>query len=127
LLMSMGPDDDYYFKVIGAMPVRVPMGQWFLLSDDGDTITDAQGDARALTFSGIELPWALLERAIVYPPGYYVGLSSAATSKLPQEYAFQDKTPGFILGTLFRAAQERGVLPGITWDFNGTRDSAGLE
>lgn len=56
-----------------------------------------------------------LERAIVYPPGW--------PTPTGPEWVFSGATPGKVMGDLLAAAQARGTLPLLTWNFTDERDS----
>lgn len=46
-------------------------------------------------------------------------------SKPYKPLVYDDRKVGYILNSLFTAAQARGAMTGLTWDFTATNDSAG--
>ncbi|WP_336214373.1 fibronectin type III domain-containing protein [Nonomuraea sp. LPB2021202275-12-8] len=54
-------------------------------------------------------------------------LYSGSAPLVDGKRAFLSATPGAILRTWLTEGQTRGALPGVTWDFTLTHDSAGVE
>ncbi|MFB8235526.1 hypothetical protein ACFC58_03150 [Kitasatospora purpeofusca] len=95
--------------------------QRYLLEDDGDDPANDGGEARPVQV-GCRGALALLERALIYPAGHTPG---APVLGLDPHFPFVNASPGAILATLLRRAQDRGALSEVTWDFTSAADSAG--
>ena len=89
--------------------------------DSVDFIFDAESEDQATDDGDVSLGcpghMQILERAVVYPR-YGVG-------NYPN-HSFPEKTVGFIVKTLVDLAKSRGALPGLTYNFTATHDSAGI-
>ena len=96
--------------LLGGSPV-------FAFFNDSPVLTIAEASESKWTLAGQSV-LSYLGRALAYMPGG-VGAPTALG------YSFAGATPGTILKTLIDAAQARGTIPSMTYDFTATLDSAG--
>lgn len=82
--------------------VEIPDLRFIIEEYSGDEVNEAEENT-LWTFTGRTL-YSLLERAIVYPPGF-------GTATVQDTYKFTDATAGKILGTLVTEAKGRGAIP----------------
>lgn len=89
---------------------------------DEDSIDPTGGTGSELIEVTAKGTLSSFDKAVTYPPNHTPG---SDPNGLEGAHSFAGATPGKILDTLFRKAQARGALPGITWSFTATADSAG--
>lgn len=87
----------------------------FFLENPRKVVASTDGEAGEYWDLGGRGAIAYLERASVYPPGWPTPTGTT------HEYA--GVTAAFIFDQLLAAAQARGAIPQLTWDFTATRDS----
>jgi hypothetical protein len=85
-------------------------GRWWLQGSEGEEYTD---DTPVKTIMGKNL-FTIFDKVVVH--------TSAGTDKV----TFSNHTPGAMLISLFTAAQARGAMTGVTWNFTATNDSDGV-
>jgi hypothetical protein len=96
--------------LLGGVPV-------FAFFNDSPVLTIAEASESKWVLAGQSV-LSYLGRALAYMPG-----GVAAPTAL--SYSFNGSTPGTILKTLIDAAQVRGTIPSMTYDFTATLDSGG--
>ncbi len=84
-------------------------GRWWLQGTTGEEVVE---DVLYKTIAGKNL-FTIFSKSVVH------------TGSSDGKKAYTARTPGYILNDLFTAAQARGAMTGITWDFTATLDSEG--
>jgi len=87
----------------------------FFLENPRKVVASTEGEAGEYWDLGGRGNIAYLERASVYPPGW--------PSPIGTTHEYTGVTAAFILDELLTAAQARGAIPQLTWDFSASRDS----
>ena len=98
---------------LGSPPVPA-----FAFFNTAPKLVVGEADSSVLTLAGNQV-LDYLGRAAAYPPSW-AGSGTYATS-----WTWTAETPGYALKTLIDAAQARGTIPALTYDFTATMDSAG--